>query len=339
MARRGWILLSVALVVATGAAALVFGLQIQIGPVIAVCRTDDDIDPADRRAVDNAALAFLQTFLSSTPQGAYADMSPLGQKSVTPVQFEAVARQLQVERSTGDRSVSRTYEVEGVSGAGPAAKGSCSEPGKPGRMAFVSIGGGGVKQAHVLVAEPLENAQRTFDVWMSSRDGGWRVNGVFGTLSQIASKDGEALWSLARTQRARGHGFNATLLYATAAQTLSRGPYVQLGVWPDFQKDFGSFSAPAELKGPPPFRWILGGQAFSVAKVEYNGVNDGKVVLVLDQTPAPWLGEADADRRNHQLIDAFMNTHPEWIETFTANNFYGSVYERGVGYLPQKPSS
>lgn len=349
MTRRGWMmLLGVLVLTACVIGASVIGLQIHIGPVIAVCRTDDEIAAPDRQALDTAATAFVAAVLKSDPKRAYATMSTAGHAAATQAQFETVAKGLQAARSIGPPSVHRTYEIEGITGDSPATRGSCDEPGSAGGPTFVSIGGGGGKQGHVLVVDPLDNAKRTFDVWMTSEGGSWRVNGFYGQLSEIAGRDGEALWAEAKAQRTRGHAFNATLLYAVASQTLSRGPNLQLSVAPAFQKDIGSFTQAAELKGPPPFHWTLNGQAFVVSNVTYSGVNDGKVVLVINQAPAPWKGERDADQRNHRLIDAFMATHPEWLETFDAitarspteepNTSFGSVYERGLGYHPQKLS-
>jgi len=78
------------------------------------------------------------------------------------------------------------------------------------------------------------------------------------------------------------------------------------------------------------------------------GVDKGQVILVIDQPSSEWKGDADADRRNRQTIDAFLEAHPEWVESFDAiavrsnepgtNRFFGSVYQKGKGYMTSKQS-
>jgi hypothetical protein len=191
--------------------------------------------------------------------------------------------------------------------------------------------------------EGLENATRVFEVWLVREDGRWSVNGFSADYGSLGGRDGDAWWSEAKEQRARGHLFNATFLYKAAEQTLNRGAFYQLPDWAEFSRDLDTFKPPPELVGPGPYNWTLNGHPFAITRMEIVTLNNGKTALVIYQPSPAGADVADADRRNRETINAFLVTHPEWAEAFSAvvvrspigsDQSYGTVYESGKGYLP-----
>jgi hypothetical protein len=330
-------------VVVTVIVVALFKVSFWAGPIVSTCYADNEIDPAIRHAIESDARRFVTALLGASPGSAYSQMSLAGQASISARQMEAAASQLKAERETSAPTVTRTLFINSLFGAPTGFKTACDIAGSGGPE-LLSISSA-PKEAHVLLTEGLENAARIFDVWLIQVDGQWRVNGFSANLSALGGRDGDAWWKLAKEQRARGHAFNAAFLYKAAEQTLYRGAFYQRGDWAAFSRDLESFKTPPELNGQGPHSWSLKGHSYSVTQTKMVSLDGGKALLSIYQPSPNWKGEADADRRNRDTIDAFLATHPEWTEAFDAivvrsaipgtGQSFGSVYEKGRGYLPQ----
>ncbi len=338
-----WIGAAVAGVLGLGAL-IAFNPWVHFGPVVSTCAEDNEIDSSTRGAVDAEAMKFLGTLTGPNSSAAYAELSAAGRAAVPRDRFGNAARQVTAEATTGPPAVSRTFLVQGV------------YPAKVLTAVLCGINHGSAEtvaaeeaptEAHVLLTQLIGNAERTFDVWLVTEDGRWKVNGFTVHLSRIAGWDGKALWEQAKQQRAREHMFNAAELYGAASETLNGGWYYQSPDWNDFQKDFGTFTQPPEFQGNWPRKWVLGGRTYPINGVTFMGIGKGQVLLLLVQPSQVWNGDADADRRNRQTLEAFIAAFPEWPETFEAvsvrsmkpdnSTGWGTVYERGKGYVGKKP--
>jgi hypothetical protein len=341
MRRGGWISLALVVAVVLAVGVVIMKPKFSVGPAVAACYADAAIAPDERRPIEDRARGFVGLLLGASPRNAYAELSTVTRASSNPDQIKFKARQLNEIKEVSPPSVTRTLLIDGLVGAPPGTKVPCGDLRDSGGVEAVAFASA-PKEAHVLLTEGLLNAERTFDVWLVFEDGRWRVNGFSFNLSMIGGRGGESLWSEAKEQRARGHVLNAAFLYLAASQTLSRGPYFELPDWAAFSRDYATFRPPAELSGSPPYRWTLGGRTYDILHAMIVGVDKGQVILAIDQPSCEWKGDGDADRRNHQTIDAFIAAHPEWSETFDAiavrsnepgtNRFFGSVYRKASGY-------
>jgi len=232
------------------------------------------------------------------------------------------------------------YLLRFLSGSETGLQVPCNFSG--GRAVFISRGGTPTS-AVVLINEELSGlSQRTTSLWMEHEDGVWRVHAINFGPSRVAGKDCEQLWEAARQQRARGHVFNAAMLYAAAQSAAQRGTFYQARMMQDFNADHRSFVGPEIMRGAPPFNWTFGGETFHVSQIQYNGIASGEVALIIDHSPAAWTESSEADAINHRLIDGFIATYPEWSEIFDgvvaraarpgSNDTWGTVYTRSSGY-------
>jgi hypothetical protein len=345
--RRVWLWTGLVGTAVVGLAALaILNPWIHFVSTVSTCRADNQIEAQTRSAADREAMTFVTGLLGTSSATAYAELSTGGRAAVTRDQFDTAARQVRADRPTGPPVVSRTLFAEGVFVSHVLTSVPCSFSHDSEEAVIAEDAS---KEAHVLLTQAEGYAQRTFDVWVVLEHGQWRVNGFTVHLSQIAGWDGEALWARAKQQRARGHMFNAAELYGAAAETLNGGLYYQSPLWNEFQKDYQTFNPPPEFKGKAPYKWVLGGQTYPVNGVSFIGTGKGQVVLLIYQPSEVWKGDADADRRNRQTIQAFIAAHPEWTETFEAisvrsakpdnNGGWGTVYEQGNGYVGKSPAA
>jgi len=93
-------------------------------------------------------------------------------------------------------------------------------------------------------------------------------------------------------REAKGHTFNAALLYASAAQTANRGPNVQ-------------------ISGQPPFYRKSGNDAFKILNVGPIAVA-GKIYVTINDEVSPWKTNAEVDGWNKNLIAYFKHRFPEY---------------------------
>lgn len=339
-----WIALAAVAVVAV-AAATGTSVGIWVRPYIASCRRDAEITANEQRRIHLTAERFVSDMLSKSPHAAYQSMSKIGQAYVSASDFDALAHQLASEQSGGTATVVHTYMTSIL----PPPRDGTVIPCDASKDSALLRMGEQSEQAHVILSYPVTSGRRSYDVWMISENGDWRVAGFHSGLIEISGHSGEDFWTLAKQQRARGHTFNATLLYKAAAVTLDRGPYIQPAVWGKFKADYEQFSPAPELKGSGPYLWTLKGENFPIRSVSFLGMEGNKMVLIISQPSTIWAGDADADLRNHRLIDAFIAAHPDWEESIDAivaraigpdpSSSYGTVFEKGSGYVRRAPGS
>ncbi len=296
-----------ALVAAVGAAGLP-ACKFSGGGSVASCAINDQIDGADRQAVAANANRVIADIQAGDGAKIFAAMSRAGRSSSTP---EALSRTLASARAP-QRATATVTDVYLLNGA--AASSSAIACLGEGGTAVVQYSGG--KQAHVLATAPAgPGKEQIFEVWQTFEGGDWKVQGFWTGLSRFADRDGQAYWAKAKAERARGHDFNATMLYAAAASTFERGPYYRPPVRDAFDADRNGLKRPPLLSGDPPFRWTLDGQPFVITRVESYGT-DHDLGLMLHQPDIGPLSNEQAEARNRRLIEAFRKHHPEWVDGF-----------------------
>jgi|CXWL01.1.fsa_nt_gi hypothetical protein len=310
------------------------------GLSVGICQANNQIAGGDRAQINSTALEFMELF-ARAPLAAHQQMSRSGRAATLErASVENAQASYNATETVGAPAVTETYLLRFLSGSETGLRVPCSFHG--GRAVFVSRGGAPAS-AVVLIAEELSgSSQRTTSVWLEHEDGEWRVRAINFGFSRIVGRDSEQLWEAARQQRARGHLFNAALLYVAAQSASYRGAFYQSRMMQDFNTDYGTFAAPEMLRGTPPFRWTLNGETFQVSQVHYNGFGSGDVGLVITQSSSPWTESTEAEAINRRLIDAFVVGIPEWNETFDAiivrapgtasNEVWGTVYTRTTGY-------
>ena len=345
--KRSWLWIALGVLLLAGAYLILPQVRFDLHPFVATCLRDNEIDTADRQAVQDTASRFVRDLVGQSPQTAYASMTQARRSAISAREFEALATQVHSDASPAPLTIAGAYLVKATPGAGQDAFVPCGLS-NPRGVDFVRLGSA-PKQAHVILVEPVTNGQQTFAVSLLFESGKWKADGFHTWISEIAGRGGAELWAQAKQQRQRGHLFNATMLYAVASQALDGGPYYHPAAWSEFRKDYQTFTPTPELKGPPPYNWSLGQKTFKISSVSYIGLDDHQVMLIIYQPLVNWLGERDADHRNHELIDAFVAAHPEWIESFDGivvrstkpddNSGYGTVYTKRGGFAPSKPAN
>jgi hypothetical protein len=120
---------------------------------------------------------------------------------------------------------------------------------------------------------------------------------------------------MAEAEREKRHDFNAFILYTAALQLADRGPFLQLGIRPEIEKEIGEARRPDSLRGQPPFSWDFGPLTFKVLNVGPVGVG-GKIYLLINHEIEPWAEDKEADKKNRELIVAFGRTYPEYKDFF-----------------------
>lgn len=307
-----------------------------------LCRVDDEIDTADRAAVEKTAIEYAQAALSLNTDRAYAMMTSEGQRTTTPQNFSAGMQGL-VRNAGAFGAIERehTYFLN-TAGTGSDSRAQCATP--DGKQVVLEVRGG-LKQAHVILLSTTRNNRWEIDVWLLQQGGAWRVRYFHVGIVSMAGHSPEEMLRLARSERAAGHAFNATMLYIGAKALVDRGTAYRVALADDVFKDMQEFKASREFDGRPPFTWTMNGTAYRVGFVTILGI-DGKLGLIFDLPLAAWSGEADAGRTNHAFLDAFMATHKDYSRVFgfllaraqkpDGSGSYGTVYEEGKGYEPPK---
>ncbi|MEJ0060253.1 MAG: hypothetical protein WDM79_12040 [Terricaulis sp.] len=307
---------------------------------VGICQSNGEIAASERAAMEAAAVAYMDAFVAD-PIAAREGMSRAG-KAATEARapLEAAAAQYRNFEITTPRAASGAYLLR-FSGGRAGELAPCGMSG--GRAAFAARSGAWRTGVVLLTDASRGDTERTTSVWMEHEDGAWRVRGVHFAVSQICGDDAAALWEAAKEQRARGHELNAGMLYVAARGTLQRGAFFQDRLWQDFAADEATFVAPTYLQGPMPLTLPLGGRNYSVTALQYTGVGDGDVVLVIQYAAGAWQSTDQANAMNHALIDAFNAAYPEWRETFDAvvaraqnadgTTTFGTVYTKDRGYL------
>jgi hypothetical protein len=185
----------------------------------------------------------------------------------------------------------------------------------------------------LLFADAINN-QFALTAWLVPEQSPWKVQGYWLNVATLADKNSFQLWGLAREQQGRGHKFNASLLYAAAAQIANRGPNFQMGLAQAITQSASSLEVPSEINAAPPFSWRSNTATFKVLNVGPIAVG-GKIYVIIVQEVSPWKTDAEVDGRNKQLLSFFKARFPEYSDVFSGlvaravehggNRGYGTV--------------
>jgi hypothetical protein len=184
----------------------------------------------------------------------------------------------------------------------------------------------GPAEAHVIVEGQTVNNTAVFVVWLIPEQGNWHVQYIDYAIAEMVGKSAADLLKMAEMENQKQHDFNAFILYTAALQLADRGPFFQLGIRPEIEKEIGEVKKPNNLQGQPPFVWDFGKSTFKVLNVGPIGVG-GKVYLLIDHEVEPWAEDKEADRQNRDLITAFARTYPEYKDVFAG--LVVRAHERG----------
>lgn len=301
-------------------------------PQMATCVADSGVDAAHKARIEAAALAFVRALNAGDPGKAQAMMSAEVRPKAGKV-LDDLARRVSAGGPMPWR-VDGIYYLDGVVGT----RAVCVDRTESGLLNSVAVKPG-TRQAHIFVVDgaPLEGM---FTLWLIEEDGAWKIHGLSANMSRIATRDSAEFLKSADYQRSRGDELLAALLFETARSVAGRGEYFAPGIREQIEERAADFVPPAELTdlARP---WRLGGRDYAVKAFSVGAVGESDFVLKLSLASPDWKGEADAERRGRELVDAFIAAHPAWDHTFDAiliridkpGGYHGTVYRKGSGYL------
>jgi len=283
-----------------------------------------------------AGQAFLARLRAGDAEGARNEMS---QEARAATEVSALGSAVQAAQSDGAQefALSEVFKLFAPLGSreGMSLCGAPSEPDLVSRH-------GGTNTALVTFEQPLVGGARTWTIYFERDQSAWRIRHFHLGNSAIGDRDGAAMRSLARAHASAGNAFNATILYDVSTLLLSRGESFVPSEAYGLSEERGDRHP--DLSGGAPFTLRLGDEQFRVSLINVTGVNDGKLVLLLEQMREPVGDRALAIERNRALIDA-MNAHrPEWRDAFDAlvaayptggRNVWRTVYSADEGYLSE----
>ena len=318
---------------------------ISVGVTGSVCEHDDEIEAAWRAEPEKQAAAFIVAFTGGDTKTAYNRLSDLLKAKVTQAQFDDIAKGV---RGAGPFSTAKLERIFRPRVVGSQDNIICELSGPDGWVRVRAVPG--KAQAHFVYSTATRDNDWAWTLWLVENDGPWEIVSFNLNPSSLAGLYTRDLVKLAKEQDAKGHGFNAHMLYVGAAFVANRGNEFQLGISQDAQEAARTHTAPGELAGNPPFAWTYDGTTFSVELVQITAVAK-ELGLMIVHRDAKWDGKdnADADRRNRKLIDGFVKAHPEFKEAFgflvarimrpSEDNGYGTMFSAKTGYDVTKEDS
>jgi len=307
-----------------------------IQPFTSSCKADEQISAVDETKIGQAALTFVQDALGENPSAAYSAFTAEAKDKVPLPQFvSALQSAIKPTGPYKDLRIVGTYLAQ-VTGGGREQRVVCGNLSRPESWVAVNVKPGPA-EAHVVIEAHTTNNSEVFVVWLLPEQGNWRVQYVHFALSGVVGKSPADLRKIAEAEQQKQHNLNAFLLFATALQLTDRGPYFQLGIRPDIEKDLSEIKKPEFLVGQPPFIWNVGtAGSFKLLNVGLIGVG-GKIYLQVDHRAAPWTDDKDVVKSNRSLIAALDSRYPEYREAFAGivvrahedgtNRTYGTVDE------------
>jgi len=292
-----------------------------------MCSEDAEIAAPKQKAVQAAAETFVEGVLGPDPGSAYDLLTAEAKALNTPEEFRARAVTMvsQVAPLT-NVAVQHTYLIE-LSGNAPKFATCAGDLSRPDETSFVAVSSA-KEQAHVIVGAKSRNNLLAFTLWLVPLNGAWLVQSYWMTLSTLGDKDSRQLRDLARAQRAKGHDFNAALLYAAARETANRGPNFQLGISRSISEEVSNLKLPPELVGSSPFSWKDGPTTYVVLRVGPIAVAE-KLYVIIAHEVAPGQSDAQLDDLNKRLFRYVKGRFPEYSEVFAG--LVGRATERGTG--------
>lgn len=304
---------------------LVVACKSQLQPFTATCKADDEVSTKDREAVGQVALKFVQDALRPDPSTAYSAFTADAKATVSLEQF--VSGFQNVIKPMGpykDLRVAHTY-IARVTGGSQEQRVVCGNLSSPESWVAVNAKPGPA-EAHVIVEGQTINNTTAFVVWLIPEQGNWHVQYIHYATAGMVGNSADDLRKMAATENQKHHSLNAFILYAAALQLADRGPFFQLGVRPEIEREMGEVQRPHILQGQPPFTWDLDKSTFKVLNVGPIGVG-GKIYLLVNHEVEPWAADKEADRKNRDFITAFAKAYPEYRDAFAG--LVVRAHERG----------
>lgn len=289
------------------------------------CHQDEEIAPAKAQAIRAAAESFVRALLSPDPASAHERLSPRLKAHFTDEQLASrTAGFLSQVGSLTDVAAERTYFVE-VTGEAPRVGMCGKDPAEKERLAYVALANA-PEQAHVVVGARARNNRVAFSLWLVPADGAWRIESSWMNVSTLGDEDPAQLRARARAEHAKGHEFNAAVLYAAARDAAYRGPALELAISRSIAEEAGKLKLPPELAGKPPFAWKDGPTTYTVQQVAALSVANERYLLLAHEVPPP-RSDAQLDEANQQLFRYVKRRFPEYAQVFAG--IVGSAVERG----------
>lgn len=292
---------------------------------VANCKADDEISNKERETIGQVGLKFVQDALGPDPSAAYATFTTDAKENVPLERFvSGFQHEIKLMGPYKDFKVTHTYLAK-VTGGTQEQGVVCGNLSSPQSRVAVNAKPGPA-EAHVIVEAQTLNNTVDFVIWLITEQGNWHVQYVHRATVGMVGKTAEDLHKMAAAEHVKQHGFNAFILYAAALQLADRGPFFQLGIRPELEKEMGEIPRPRILQGQPPFIWNFDKATFKVLNVGPIGVSE-KIYLLVDHEIEAWAQDKEADRKNRDLITGFVKAYPEYREVFAG--MVARAHERG----------
>jgi hypothetical protein len=221
------------------------------------------------------ALKFVQNALGPDPAVAYAAFTGDAKGSVSLEQFlSGFQNGVKPLGPFKDLRVVESY-VAKVTGGRQEQRVVCGNLSNPEGWVAVDTKPGPA-EAHVVVQGNTVNYTMAFVVWLIPEQGNWHVQYVHFTTVRTVGKTASDLQRIAGAEKQKQHNFDAFIFYEAALQLTDRGPFFQLGIRPEIEKEIGETKRPDNLQGQPPFTWNFAKSTFKVLNVGPIGIN-GKI--------------------------------------------------------------
>jgi hypothetical protein len=323
-------------------------LSSQLASQTGFCAVDGETPQALRAEPEAFAKTFLDAALGFKPEDAYEQLYPGLKQVLSKGEFLKNLKPLRDEAPISEPRLTHFYRIilRGE-GAGKGGKAVCFEDeSKTARHVFLSQAST-PEQVQLVYSANSTDYRWAVVLWMVNERSGWSVLGVSTAPEMVLGHSSEEFLRRGREEEAKGHGFNATLLYTEALSLLNRGQSMQLERQSDMLRELGGFRTAPELGGSPPYRWNWGGaDVFTIRAVTADPWH-GRLALYIVQSPPGWDGAdpTKAEGLNHKLIDAFVKAHPEWGDALDAivailvtadGRPYETVFDKTAGYVSPK---
>lgn len=279
----------------------------------AVCEAGDEIPGSTRSAIESTAVATVNDFIAGRGQALDANRSSRLADDSLADQILPMRIVLAALGDLGDLRAKAAYLVTSGSSTSPEVECGGTEAHPGGALVSVEPEG---RLAYVEVTGEAVNNTVGFLVLLAEEGGTWRIDYFYIATARMARVTGEEIGNRARAEREAGRGFNATVLYRTAATMLDRGPYMSLNAGRELDSDFQAFHPPAEIAGSSPWRWEFSGGPETVRLVNPIAIG-GKIYLLIDRDAfGPWPTDAAIDRENMRFIKEMLARWPEITRAF-----------------------
>ena len=276
--------------------------------------------------------------LGPNPETIFDMMSEDGKRNGTPEQLKTMATEMFQKMQLRNPSPMHTYliELKGKSPGRVICGTNFSKPDDWESLETANV----PEQAYALISAKTVNNLMVVSVWLVPEQGRWKVQSFWMNAASMADLDSMKMRGLAQAQQAKGHNFNAVILYTTAAQLANRGPSFQLGITQSITDDLAKLPVPPEIRGPTPFFWKDGENTYKILNVGPIAVG-GKIYMMLVHEVAPWQSDAQVDGWNKELLRYFRKCFPEYSDSFAG--LVARAHERGgnrgFGTVEETPSA